>query len=736
MVKNSEPVTVKYTAKANPEEKAATLAKKRRKKSSLTVKDEKATSKETVMLVGEGQVLSGRYKVLERVGIGGMGLIFRAEDQELDNRVVALKVLPQEMAGNAAAVKRLKKEAIAAIQMHHPNIMAVHAFESDGPHSFLVMEFLDGPDLEHVIVDADYLELEKVLEIARQVCPALDYAHEKGIVHRDIKPANMLFTKEGSKEVVKVADFGIAYQVRNSMAKITGQDMSAGTLHYMPPEQLAGRRLDGRTDQYALAASLYEMLCGRPPFDGSGLMLMRQIDETIPEPIEDIPKHINDALLKALSKKPENRYESCEALLKALETEQAKEPPTPIAVADKEEEETKVDEAPKSSTPPAPPAPPVQLVKKNSASCGLYCGVIAALLLLLFIVLGLVFYFFIYQKPKQVEPALISARERARLRAIQRRKKLARRGVVVNTRPPALTVKPTPVPTVPQVKPTKPTSRPSVQPVMPTKKTEVKSVTRRELLVKHGLIPRQKRKLDIRTKTNTVGIEFAWIPAGKFLMGHKLTKEDRDYYRVLSHPVHITQGFWMARHEISQKQWQKVMGNNPSRFKGERLPVDTVSWDDCQQFIKKLNKIENTDKYALPTEAQWEYACRGGSAKQFHFGDSASKKNANMRFFDSSTSMKNIKTLKPTLVGSFDCNDWGLFDMHGNVREWCLDTLHVDYYSISPKEDPAYTDIGYERVLRGGSWNDSPDYCTAYRRSGLSPTRRGYTVGFRIIKRQ
>ena len=290
--------------------------KEGKRKRSLTGPE---ASSATTILIAEGQLLADRYRVVEKIGTGGMGLVYRVNDEKLDNRPFALKSLPPDMSQSEAAIKRLKKEALAAIEMHHPNIMALHSFDDDGQHHFLIMELLDGPDLENALVDKERFSVEEVLDVARQVCPALDYAHELGIVHRDIKPSNLLYKTVNDKQVVKIADFGIAYQVRNSIAKLTGQDTTGGTMHYMPPEQLAGRKVDAKADQYALAATLYELLCGRPPFDGSGGMLMRQIEEKKPQEIEDVPKHVNAALLKGLAKEPENRWENCQQLLDALD---------------------------------------------------------------------------------------------------------------------------------------------------------------------------------------------------------------------------------------------------------------------------------------------------------------------------------------------------------------------------------------------------------------------------------
>ena len=295
---------------------ANTTSRKKGKRPSLSGA---SASSETNVVLREGQILSGRYRIVEKIGTGGMGVVYKVEDEKLDNKQFALKALPPDMSKSTAAIKRLKKEALAAIEMHHGNIMALHSFDDDGQQHFLIMELLDGPDLENALVDKERFSVEEVIDVARQVCPALEYAHERGIVHRDIKPSNLIYKTEGNKRVVKIADFGIAYQVRNSIARLTGQDTTGGTLHYMPPEQLAGKDVDARADQYAFSATLYELLRGRPPFEGAGAMLMRQIDETSPDAIDGIPKHVNAALVKGLSKKPEDRFDSCGQLLEALE---------------------------------------------------------------------------------------------------------------------------------------------------------------------------------------------------------------------------------------------------------------------------------------------------------------------------------------------------------------------------------------------------------------------------------
>src|SRR5205085_11701074 len=167
------------------------------------------------------------------------------------------------------------------------------------------------------------------------------------------------------------------------------------------------------------------------------------------------------------------------------------------------------------------------------------------------------------------------------------------------------------------------------------------------------------------------GVEFVWILAGSFMMG----SENGDSDEKPAHRVTISEGFYMGKYEVTQAQWQAVMGNNPSNFKGcDNCPVEQVSWDDAVSFIAKLNAQNDGYTYRLPTEAEWEYACRAGTTTAFAFGDSLSSEQAN---FDGDYpyggAPKGVYRQKTTSVGRFQPNAWGLYDMHGNVWEWCED---------------------------------------------------------------
>ena len=185
--------------------------------------------------------------------------------------------------------------------------------------------------------------------------------------------------------------------------------------------------------------------------------------------------------------------------------------------------------------------------------------------------------------------------------------------------------------------------------------------------------------------------------------------------------VTLSKGFWLLETEVTQTMWGKVMGNNPSHFKGAKLPVEQVSWNDCQEYIKKLNEMKVAPagfKFSLPTEAQWEYACRAGTTTVYHFGDTLTRQQAN--FGGNQTKD----------VGSYPANAWGLKDMHGNVWEWCAD-FYGDYPS-GAVTDPTGADGGSSRVVRGGSWINGAGNCRSADRFNYFPTSRRNGLGLRL----
>ena len=202
------------------------------------------------------------------------------------------------------------------------------------------------------------------------------------------------------------------------------------------------------------------------------------------------------------------------------------------------------------------------------------------------------------------------------------------------------------------------------------------------------------------------------------------------------HDVTLTQGFWILETEVTQPMWESIMGNNPSEFQGAELPVERVSWVDCQKFIVELNKLEAApvgSSFALPTEAQWEYACRAGTTTAFSWGDSLNGDRANCNGARPYGTEETGEFLgRTTPVGSYAANPWGLFDMHGNVREWCQDRFLHDAYPADAVTDPRGPDSGESRAARGGGWRDGAMDCLSARRHSLAVGFRLDRLGFRL----
>jgi formylglycine-generating enzyme required for sulfatase activity len=247
--------------------------------------------------------------------------------------------------------------------------------------------------------------------------------------------------------------------------------------------------------------------------------------------------------------------------------------------------------------------------------------------------------------------------------------------------------------------------------------------------------------------TNSIGMKLTLIPAGKFLMGSSAGEEERDAEE-MQHEVEITKPFYMGVYEVTQGQYEKIKEKNTAFFRqGQDFPMDQVRWPDAVDFCRKLSALPAEKKasrvYRLPTEAEWEYACRAGTKTVFHFGDALSSKEANFKgSFPYGDAAKGIFLQKTTRVGSYGPNAWGLYDMHGNVAEWCSDYYDPDYYKNSPKQDPKgpangvlKTDFHNEfyRVVRGGCWLDEARACRAAYRFRLQATEPYRWVGFRVV---
>jgi len=240
--------------------------------------------------------------------------------------------------------------------------------------------------------------------------------------------------------------------------------------------------------------------------------------------------------------------------------------------------------------------------------------------------------------------------------------------------------------------------------------------------------------LPLEVKSKVTGIEFRLIPPGNFLMGSPSSEKER-YSNETQHHVTLTKAFYCGKYEVTQEQWHRVMGDNPSHFKkaGATAPVDSVSWNDCQKFLDKLCALEGVPRgsYCLLTEAQWEYACRAGTKTTFYYGNSLNSRRAN---FDASKQTYGSCRKTTIPVGSFKPNAFGLYDMHGNIYEWCNNRF--DNYNNSSETDPTGPSF-YKRyrVARGGSWSSFAWGCRSARRNDRLPTLDLNTLGLRIMRK-
>ena len=234
---------------------------------------------------------------------------------------------------------------------------------------------------------------------------------------------------------------------------------------------------------------------------------------------------------------------------------------------------------------------------------------------------------------------------------------------------------------------------------------------------------------------NGVQVVFRWIEPGTFMMGSPDNEKER-YSWEDCHQVTLSEGYWLTETSVTQTLWEAVMGSNPSHFKGENLPVETVSWDDCQNFLKKMSEFHIELALRLPWEAEWEYACRAGTTTPFSFGENITPEQVNYDGnYPYSNGIKGEFRSKTVPVKALPCNSWGLYEMHGNVWEWCQDQWQSSLgqeAAKDPRHEGSEPEEGAERVIRGGSWDNLGGSARSACRGSGSPGNRVDGIGLRL----
>jgi formylglycine-generating enzyme required for sulfatase activity/tRNA A-37 threonylcarbamoyl transferase component Bud32 len=628
------------------------------------------------LLQGTGpNLVLGPYVLMDRIGAGGMGQVFKARHQKL-HRIVAVKVIHKDRIDNPQAVKRFQREFRAAAHLSHPNV--VHAYDADEVNGtpMLVMEYVEGIDLACLVQQRGRLPAPLACEYIRQAALGLQHAHERGMVHRDIKPSNLLLQKPrpgATGPVVKLLDLGLARMESSSgesSPTLTNAGTLLGTLDFIAPEQTHdAHKADIRSDLYSLGVTFFYLLTGQLPFPVRTVAEKIYKHQYVEAPAvdtlcPDVPAEVSAIVRKLLAKRPEDRFQTPAALAEALapaalsfppDATWSYEPPLSHTVA----ADTVVPDGAAPTAHEQRPLPGRQSRKQLLvASC-----------LMLGLTLALVLAFREWSSNAQIK---------------------------------AESTKPDPV------------SEPEKQ------------------------------------VANSIGMKLTYVPPGTFLMGstpeaiERFRKEPHftdtaqwDQLEGPQHEVRLARPFYLGIYEVTQAEYEKIIGTNPSVHRdGPAYPVGNVTWDEAVEFCRKLSALpaERMARrvYRLPNEAEWEYACRAGKPTAYHWGDSLSPKEANIRSgVPGQPDPASPAVGKPTKVGSYAPNAWGLYDMHGNVWEWCLDGTRD--YTPTPVRDPRGPDTPSARMMRGGSWDNEAWNSRSAFRNPHAPGERYPHVGFRVL---
>jgi len=570
------------------------------------------------------RVLDQKYKLLELLGSGSYGRVYRARRLNYESDV-AIKILHTYLL-DPDVRKRFYREAKATFKLSkHENIVRMVDFVDGAANQslvYIVMELLEGKPLNMILRDERLIEPRRAVSLMCDVCDGVGFAHSQEVIHRDLKPHNIVVLPAGSgrkSETVKIVDFGLAKLRRTELsladASITLIGMMFGTPLYMSPEAWRGGSVDARSDIYSLGATMYHMLSGRPPFQGNNLPdLQRRHEEENPPPLAGDEtlglKPLERVVMRALEKDPDKRQQTAREFAEEL---QAALEVTPA---------------------PAPSPVTLQLT------------------------------------PFTFKVAQVDA---------------------------------------------------------------------------HAKVgePIERRALCFKERIDSETLEMVEIPEGKYTRGSPPGEWGRHDDESPECEVTVPP-FFMSKYEITQAQWREVasfdkvdveLDPDPSYVRGDKKPVERVSWYDAVEFCKRLSRHTGRE-YRLPTEAEWEYACRAGMKAPFCFGDNISWElvNHNAHHPYRPGNPKGTFRSITTVVGSLGfANNFGLYDMLGNVWEWCDDVYHRNYYDAPADGRARLGGDQLDRVVRGGSWSAPAKDCGSAARSCNPPNARNDDLGFRVV---
>jgi len=657
----------------------------------------------------------GRYRIERLLGSGAMGTVYLAEDIRL-GRLVALKIPKLSNSGSDKLLRRLETEARSLARIDTPHICRVFDFGEYGGVSFIAMEYVPGEDLQAILKRTGRKRSPKeAVRMIIQLAEALAVAHESGVIHRDLKPANIRRHDDGR---LVIMDFGLARQTQiEADAERTLGGTILGSAAYMSPEQAGGhiQEVDERSDIYALGVILFELLTGEWPFQGSTLEILGQ-KSILPPPnpltlAPELPPELATICQKMIARNKRDRSAHCSALVRELKLVTFRTAPSALrsalarrgrtaASVSRNDDLSKQGAVIIAGMDALGNIPSLSVQRLASAARKLrlppikvlWLGSIVAAVLAVVLIAGV-----FSQTGKEISQIEFEAPLTSSVPHSE---------APQNSSPG--THEDSPSPTADPL-PERPVNR----------------------SVLEGSYAGESRTLNA-----PLGLKLIWCPPGSFRMGSPFNEPGRKSHE-RQVDVTLTQGFWLGGTEVTQGQWRAVMGTSPWKGQshtreGDYFPASYVNWWDAMAFCQNLTEEERRagrlsldQEYTLPTEAQWEYACRAGSTALYSFGNNPDRL-GEYAWFHKNTWDVGERYAHP--VGAKQANVWGLHDMHGNVREWCLDSWSND---LPGGRDPLVYSVP-DGVHRGGSWYTSALMCRSAMRYKDGNGYRMDNLGFRV----
>lgn len=648
--------------------------------------------------------LGSQYIIGRVLGHGGFAVTYLGYDRNLGTRVAIKEYFPAEFAtrapdgenvmpysGEKQALFQLGKEKFISearllATLRNPNIIRIRQFIEACNTAYFIMEYLEGGTLKDYIAEqGGQLTWRRTKDLIWPLLDALEEIHLKQCYHRDIKPENIYITQRGEPILL---DFGAA---RQQMSGATTNLLAFLTPGYAPAEQYSANGIQGPwTDIYALAATMYHALTGMvPPVPQDRALGESELVAPSKLGIK-IPEHEEAWLLKGLEVKWSNRPESVHDWRRMLEKTMITT--TMELKAEDLAREMEMAFLRSAILPKLMSRFLTPEAEKEIFEAAQFVGI----------------------KPQGVENLI----EQALLMTGSERR-VPPQAPIIQAVPPVVET-----PSEPEIKPViEPEMESSRQRVVDQKISHSQQAPGVSPLVRKALNPNDSGGLPKRIR-NSLGMEFI------LLKPFELENDEIRYHRfnmgTANQPyfVSLTQPYYLQTTQVTQGQWRVVMGQNPSKFQGDDWqPVEQISWDEIAPFIQRLNML-NEGFYRLPSEAEWEYACRTGNDHLYCFGD-AEEQLGSHAWYDANAQGR------PHAVGMKRPSAWGLYDMHGNVWEWVADRFGA--YPGGELIDPKGPDRGNSRVMRGGSWSLGASYCKTKSRNYEASSYRASNLGVRLL---